>query len=287
MITQTFIVAVSGGVDSVVLLHMLVSKKRDNLKYVVAHFDHGIRSNSKEDAEFVKLIAKDSQLDFELGTGNLGPDASEETARNARYAFLRRVKDTYRAEKIVTAHHQDDLVETMVMNIMRGTSPRGLSPMQGFDDILRPLMNKTKSELIVYAKKHDLEWREDGTNDDTNYTRNLIRQTIIPKIGTARKELLAINRKVSDLYRDIDIRIVHLLPKKNVLSRSWFSQLPYVVQKELMRTWLVRSGVIDLDATTIVRVVNAVKTLPIGKRTDVNGHLWLISEKQNVLLTSK
>ncbi len=204
----TFIIAVSGGVDSVVLLHKIVSKIKNSpaltpdkypIKYVVAHFDHGIRKDSKQDAQFVKKLAVTNRLICEIGEGKLGVGVSEAVAREARYNFLRSVKDKYGAEKIITAHHQDDVLETMIINIIRGTGTHGLIPMSRQSDILRPLINQTKQSLLEYAKFKKLQWREDSTNKDEKYLRNYLRLQIMPKIAPKRQELLNINKKGSTL----------------------------------------------------------------------------------------
>jgi tRNA(Ile)-lysidine synthase len=288
MIPQKFIIAVSGGVDSIVLLHILLQRKPDNVTYIVAHFDHGMRLDSHEDAALVQSIAEKLQVSFELGQGDLGSAASEEQARDARYKFLRSVKDKYKAEKVITAHHQDDFIETILMNLLRGTSPRGLNPMQGNADILRPLINRSKESLYAYAKENDLNWKEDPSNTDEKYTRNYVRTNITTKLSTADKDMLiATSRKIDDLYQDIDNRIQYLLPPKNVLYRSTFVTYSYAVQRELLRAWLLRSGLVDIDRKLIERLVIACKTLPIGKKIDVDGRLWLLSEKENILLVSK
>jgi len=287
MIPQKYIIAVSGGVDSVVLLHKLMAKKPDTITYIVAHFDHGIRNDSFKDAQFVESIAKKSQLVFELGEGKLGSAASEEQARIARYEFLREIKEKYKAEKIITAHHQDDFLETIVMNMLRGTGPRGLNPMQGQADLVRPLMNKTKQDILEYVKAHKLEWREDPSNEDNKYMRNYVRMKIMPEINEHRDTLLASARRVEELYEDIDIRIQHLLPPKNILNRSRFILYSYSVQREVIRAWLLRCGVEEISRQLIERVCVACKTLPRGKRIDAGTHLWLLSEKDNVLIVSK
>jgi len=287
MIPQKYIIAVSGGVDSVVLLHKLIAKKPDTMTYIVAHFDHGIRADSSEDAEFVASIAKKSQLTYELGEGKLGIDASEEQARIARYAFLREIKEKYKAEKIITAHHQDDFLETIVMNMLRGTGPRGLNPMQGQNDLIRPLMNKTKQDILDYAAEHKLEWREDPSNQDEKFMRNYVRAKIMPRISEHRAALVTNAQKVEELYQDIDIRIQHLLPSKNILNRSRFVLYSYSVQRELIRAWLLRCGVEEISRQLIERVCIACKTLPHGKKIDIGTHLWLLSEKDNVLIVSK
>ena len=279
MIPQKFIIAVSGGVDSVVLLHMLMAKKPDTITYIVAHFDHGIRDDSHDDAAFVAQLASNSHLTFELGEGSLGSEASEDLARVARYKYLRSIKDKYQAEKIITAHHQDDFLETIVLNLLRGTGPRGLNPMQGQNDILRPLMNKNKLDILSYAKEHKLDWREDPTNTDDKYLRNYVRKNVMPKLASERQTLLETARKMDDVYADVDQRIQHMLPSKNILSRVRFVQYSYCVQREIMRAWLLRQ--------LIERLTVACKTLPMSKKIDVNGVLWLVSEKENLLLVSK
>jgi tRNA(Ile)-lysidine synthetase-like protein len=120
-----YVVAVSGGVDSVVLLDAL--SKLPNLELVVAHLDHGIREDSIEDRRFVASLAASYGLVFEYGEGRLGSGASEATAREARYNFLRGVKMKHDAKAIITAHHQDDLIETAILNMLRGTGRKGLT----------------------------------------------------------------------------------------------------------------------------------------------------------------
>lgn len=287
MNSKTFVVAVSGGVDSCVLLHMMAERKSDLVDYVVAHFDHGIRPDSTEDEKFVKSLAKKYGFRYESKRVELGKSAGEAEARKERYVFLREIKERYNAEKVVTAHHQDDIIETMIINILRGTGPRGLAVMQKPTDILRPLLNKTKKDLIEYAKIHKLEWREDATNDDPLYLRNYVRLNIMPRLKSKREYFVKLNKDMAKTYHDIDSRITSLLYAQRVLSRFMFVSLPYSVQKELMRAWLISYGVKVEDRKLIERAAIAGKTLPAGKKIDLDGYRWLASEKQNILITSK
>src|SRR5437764_343012 len=120
-----YVVAVSGGVDSVALLDMLA--RSDDLKLVVAHFDHGIRKDSAKDRKFVEDLAKNYDLPFVYEEGHLGSGTSEAVARGARYDFLHRVKKSHGAQAIITAHHQDDVLETAIINLLRGTGRKGLT----------------------------------------------------------------------------------------------------------------------------------------------------------------
>ena len=284
---QKYVVAVSGGVDSMALLHMLQARKRDSITYIVAHYDHGIRPESHEDRALVQKTAAQYGMPFESAEGHLGSNTSEAEARTARYAFLRKVKDTYKADKIITAHHQDDVIETMIINVVRGTGPRGLAPMQYQTDILRPLLAKTKQQLLTYAKQQSLLWHEDSTNTDENYLRNYIRLNITPKLETARQQLLTISESIDRLYLDIDMRISGIIYGKRTLYRPNFVYFPYIVQKEIMRAWLVKTGVSEIDRQLIERATIAAKTLPHGKKIDLDGSYWLNSEKQNIYITSK
>ena len=120
---KTYLVAVSGGVDSVALLDVLV-KGNPGSRLVVAHFDHGIRPNSSKDALFVKNLADRYGLDFIGRRAELGEGTSEATAREARYGFLFQAKEEIVAESLITAHHLDDFLETVVLNFHRGCKRR-------------------------------------------------------------------------------------------------------------------------------------------------------------------
>lgn len=282
---KKFIVAVSGGVDSSVLLHKLMQNKPEYVEYVVAHVDHNVRPYSSKDAEFVEKMALKYNLLF-CQTVLRTTKKDEDSLREKRYEFLFKLKDQYNAESIITAHHQDDVIETMIINLIRGTSPRGLSPMNRAG-ILRPLINSTKTDLLQYAKENKVLYVEDETNEDETYLRNYVRKNIMPKLSQSREQLLKINKTISELYEDIDIRVDHLVPKRNVLSRAAFVRYPHVVAKEVMRAWLLSLGVDDVDSRMIESAVVASKTLPRGKKIDIGKNYWLKSEKEVVQLIKK
>lgn len=277
--------AVSGGVDSVVLLHKLMVNKPEYVEYIVAHVDHNVRENSSRDAAFVEKMALKYNLLFRQ-TVLKNAKNDENSLRSARYDFLFKMKEEYKAESIITAHHQDDVLESMVINMLRGSSPRGLAPMTR-EGILRPLLNQRKTELIAYANEHNIQWVEDETNDDEAYLRNYIRKNIMPYLESVRIELMNINKKLSELYEDIDIRVSHIVPKRNIMSRITIIQLPHIVAKEVMRAWLIGQGIKNVDSTLIESAVIAAKTLPHGKKVDLGKHHWLQSEKDVVQIMKK
>jgi tRNA(Ile)-lysidine synthase len=237
MTREKWIVAVSGGVDSVVLLDMLVASQTADL--VVAHVDHGIRGDSHEDAVLVEGLAAQYELAFETVKLQLGSDASELQARDKRYEWLESIREQYGATAIATAHHQDDLIETIVINIQRGTGWRGLCSLRDTDQRKRPLLTMNKASIVSYAIERGLEWREDSTNDDVRYMRNYIRHGIIPRLTSdARRELLRLYYAQLPLRLQIEQEIVKLHDdayRDNGLSRYLLIMAPEAVALELLR----------------------------------------------------
>lgn len=250
-----YVVAVSGGVDSVVLLDMLVRSGRGDL--VVAHFDHGIRPDSAADARFVAGLAEKYGLPFETERAELGPSASEETARIHRYAFLRAMARRHEG-RIVTAHHQDDVIETIVINLRRGTGWRGLAVLND-PTIARPLLGAKKSQLYDYAVKRGLEWVEDETNSSDVYMRNRIRRQLGGFDEQSRSALLELHTKQRELVGKIDSET----EKLSTPSRHFFTMVDEAVAMELLRAQLASAG-LSLTRPRRFRLLHAIKTARAG-----------------------
>lgn len=266
-----YVVAVSGGVDSMTLLDLLSSQP--GLEFIVAHFNHGIRPDSGRDEEFVRKAVEKYQLPFEAACGKLGSEASEEQAREARYKFLGQAKQRYGADAIVTAHHQDDLIETAILNIMRGTGRRGLTAIGENPSIIRPLLHYPKKDILVYAKTHKLQWREDSTNKDERYLRNFIRRRIVAKLnGVQRQQFLSKIQKLGARNRVINQEIENLsqeLAKGKTIERAGFIALPTEIAREVLMHFLRQNNIRGFDRKTIERLAVAVKTAKAGSKHDV------------------
>ncbi|MCK9641683.1 MAG: tRNA lysidine(34) synthetase TilS [Prolixibacteraceae bacterium] len=266
-----YVVAVSGGVDSVVLLDLLAKNMTEQHEYVVAHFDHGIRHDSTKDAELVNSLAKKYGLTYESDSANLGAETNEADARDRRYEFLNKVKQKYSADALMTAHHQDDLIETSMINILRGTGRRGLSSLKSTNSILRPLLAYPKKQLIEYAKTNNLEWNEDSTNLDMTILRNHLRAKVVARMADKqRQEWLKLLNNAYKINQKLDTEIQNILHRglhKNqpVLNRSWFIMLPHEVSKEVLLAVLYSLKLQDFDKKTIERLTVQIKTLPHGK----------------------
>ncbi len=275
-------VAVSGGVDSVVLLDVLA--KNPSLNLTVAHFDHGIRPDSAEDRKFVQHLAEDKYgLPFVFDEGHLGAGASEAVAREARYAFLRRVKEASGARAIITAHHKDDVLETALINIARGTGRKGLSSLKSTDEVVRPLLAYTKSELVAYAQEQGLAWREDPTNKQDAYLRNRIRHKL-HDVPPERKDYLhAIIKRSRAINEEIDQILQQHLTDAGQLERHWFIMLPHAVAREVMAQWMRQAGA-TFNAGMVERLVVAGKTMLPNRRVDVDNTYQLVVGRDELAL---
>lgn len=282
----TYVVAVSGGVDSMVLLDLL--RQQPDLKLVVAHFDHGIRPDSSFDKDLVRSVASQHGLPFVYHQAKLGPDASEDTARKARYEFLHNVRQASGARAIVTAHHHDDALETALINLLRGTGRKGLTALKSHPTVHRPLLDVKKQVLRDYANDQGLVWREDSTNEDTKYLRNYVRHRLLSQFGPDDKEKLhAIIAKAHAVNNELDTQLMnylHVQSKNGTLDRQTFLRLPHTVAREVMAAWLRKHGIADFDQKSLERLVVRAKTLAPGKVTDVARGVSLVVSKHYLAL---
>ena len=182
------LVAVSGGPDSICLLNILYNlKEKLKIEIYVAHVNHLIREEAKGDAEFVKEFCRSKNIEFFYKEYNIKEKAKiekisvEEAGRNARYEFFEEIAQKYSINKIAIGHNKNDLVETLIMNILRGTGTQGLKAILNKNGIyIRPLLDISREKIEEYCEKNNLKPRIDLTNFENNYTRNKIRNIVIP-----------------------------------------------------------------------------------------------------------
>lgn len=189
------------------LLDLLIA--RGDYELVVAHVDHGIRDDSVQDLRLVRRVAQDYGLRMVHTVYSYSKDTSENELRDARYSFLREQMRLVGAQAILVGHHADDLLETSIMNVRRGTDRYGAAGGMSRKSILRPLIRVHKNELLDYAQKHNLSWREDSTNQDLKYTRNKIRHEVIPAIDVATYRQHV--SRLADLNQKIDSELAGLV----------------------------------------------------------------------------
>lgn len=281
----SYVVAVSGGVDSMVLLDIL--SRRPELKLTVAHLDHGIRDDSGEDFQLVRSVADTLSVPLVGLEANLGAKTSEAKAREVRYEFLRKVQKDTNGDGIITAHHQDDVIETAMLNIMRGTGRKGLTSISS-SDVIRPLLSVPKSELIDYAAQRGLAWREDSTNSDQKYLRNYVRHNYVTQLTPQkREELVGIINELGATNIELDSLLLKYMedqPVKDLIDRQWFNHLPHNVSREVLATWLRTNGIRDFDSKALERLVVAAKTGQNGKTFPVNSGYNMVVSRESLAL---
>ena len=215
----TVLVAVSGGADSVALLDLLASVAAERRwRLVVAHVDHGIQEGSAAVAQQVQALARRYDLPFEIGELELGRGASETSARRARYAWLEATGKRLGADWLVTAHHQDDQVETILLRVLRGSGPAGLAgiPSRTRRGLIRPLLDFTHGELVAHARERGLVFHEDPANEDPRHLRSWLRRDVLPalegRLGRQlRRDLLRLGRAAASERRAWD-SVLNRLP---------------------------------------------------------------------------
>ena len=250
---ERVVVAVSGGPDSLALLSIL----RELLPVVplhltVAHFDHGWRADSTDDRDFVAAIAAKWGFDFHTARAAADTPHTENAARTARYAFLRQTAAQTNSTAIALGHTRDDQVETLLLHLLRGSGSRGLAAMRRRDgDLARPLLDIARSEIEAYLSRLHLTARRDATNEDPRFTRNRLRQQLLPAIEAfdpAARELLA---RTADILSEEDRFLeaqVGDLADDIAKDREAFAQLPPALQRRVIRRLVPNAAFLEVEA---------------------------------------
>ena len=228
------ILAVSGGVDSMALLAMY--KQAD---IVVAHIDHGTRKSSVEDADFVRQKCQELGVKFYETKLELGSGVSEELARKKRYEFLKTIQEK-EGGTLCTAHHLDDVLESIVINLIRGTGWRGLTPFYG-DELVRPFIitKMWKRDVLKFAGEQNICFRQDPTNYETNYLRNRVREKMAELDKTARVNIINLFEKQNVLRGKIE-KLVAELARQTVVGKNFHKKELFLTADEKVALEVLR-----------------------------------------------
>ena len=302
-------IALSGGVDSIVLFHLLVTEYKDSYKeLVVFHINHGLREESYEEAEFVEKFVKDFDVKFykeELNMSDLERDShtSEEMlARELRYQAFNKMAKLEGVTKLLTAHHKNDQVENILMRLLTGRSiDHSLAICEEIEmaglTIYRPLLNSLKAELEEYAREKNLHYYIDATNFDTDYTRNNIRHNIVPLLNDINSGSFDNLINFANYYQNINnnLKKAILSNKDNYifsrdedkisLVKDKFLELNEEEMYFLLKDLIVDElGIFDVKQRAIFDVVSSLKKNSGNKSYDLKNNLKIISQYESIYI---
>jgi tRNA(Ile)-lysidine synthase len=266
-----YLVGVSGGRDSVALLHWLIALGYQKL--VVCHFNHRLRGRSSDaDARFVEKLTAKCGVDFESGAANVRALSKERkvsvetAAREARYTFFAEAARRRKCRTIFLAHHADDLVETFLINLFRGAGSAGLAAMRTVFTrpvadieltIVRPLLSIWRTEIDNYVRTHGLKFREDPTNKNLEPMRNRMRNRVIPYLEkTLGRNIRQNIWRTAIIVAEEEKWIDHELPDSidADLSLTKLRALPVALQRRAILKWLHAQNIPELGFDVIERV---------------------------------
>ena len=235
---STVVVAVSSGPDSMALLNLLLELREEKkLKIVVGHINHNLREESEEEFEFTKKYAIDNKCEFEwIKFDEYETNSIENEARERRYQFFEQILKKYNSKYLLTAHHGDDLIETILMRLTRGSSLNGyagfkkISIRKGYN-ILRPLIFYTKDEILKYLEKNSIPYRIDKTNFSKKITRNRYRLDILPLLKNEDKDVHKKYLKFSEELEEVN----------SFLEKYINSKYEEVVQNNMINISLIKN----------------------------------------------
>ena len=186
---EKILLAVSGGLDSMVMADLFL---KGGFDFEIAHCNFGLRGEESDgDEAFVLTWAEKNSINCYVRSFDLGEGSIQLEARNARYQWFSELLLEHRLDKLATAHHLNDSLETVLINLVRGTGIKGVKGIPSKSgQVIRPLLFASRKDLHTYAIDIDLDWREDSSNEGTDYDRNLIRHEVVPKLENLNPSLL-------------------------------------------------------------------------------------------------
>ncbi|QQQ27530.1 tRNA lysidine(34) synthetase TilS [Chryseobacterium indoltheticum] len=250
----TYLLAVSGGADSIVLAYLFNELRNAEIKFQIAHINYKLRGeDSDSDQKVVEDFCKKNDIKFhlyEVSENDKQPENSIQLwARELRYRFFREIQAKENLDFLVTAHHLNDQLETFIINLSKASGINGLSGIPANENnILRPLLNFSKDEIYQFAKANNIVFREDLSNKKNDYLRNKIRNEIVPKLSETNDQFLEnFKRSISHLNQTKDFvhKQIEIIEKDlsvfnkehKILSKEKLTQESDFVQFEILKKY--------------------------------------------------
>lgn len=298
---ETLITATSGGPDSMALLSLLIKlSQTKKITIICAHVNHNLRKESQEEAIMVEKYANENNLVFEKMEINHYKGNAENYARTQRYNFFEKLIKKYNATYLLTAHHGDDLTETILMRMVRGSSLKGYSGFQEITDketykIYRPLITKTKDELLNYVKTNNIPYAVDKTNFSEEYTRNRYRLNILPILKKENKSVHLKFLKFSETLKLYDDHInkeanekLNKVYQNNNLNLKLFENEDELIKRKILYQILNNLYYKNISLITdnhVELILNIIESSRPNLKINLPSKVLVIKNYQNLYFT--
>ena len=289
---EFIIIGVSAGPDSMALLHMILTNT--NKKIVCAHINHNKRKSSIEEEKYLKNYCQNNNIIFECHRiTSYTENNFENEARKKRYEFYEKILNKYNSHILLLAHHGDDLIETVLMKIVRGSNLEGYAGIKTYSyqknyTIIRPLLSLTKQDIIKYNQENNIKYYIDESNNDINYTRNRYRKEILPLLkkedNAVHLKFLKYSNTLQEYYNYIEKIVIKKIKNKyknNIINITSFKKEDLFIQKNII--FYILSNLYNNEGN-IIKDKNINDILKLTKSNKVNAYINLpknyIAKKQ-------
>lgn len=308
---DTIIIGVSGGADSMALLHVLIDLiQAYNLTLIAAHIHHGLRGKAADEDQMLVektcnkygVICEVLHIDVNKLAKEQGLTV-EEAGRNARYHFFNVLCQKHQTKKVAVAHHQNDQAETVVHHFFRGSGLKGLCGMQPIrqDGLIRPLLMVTREEIEAYCRENKIQFRTDDTNFSTEYTRNAIRLSLIPEIeknfnpnfirNIAQMSMLLSDENdwIEKMTQQAYQNVAQTQHNKIKLSRSGTIDMPKALMRRVIRESIrkVKGNITNIESKHVEMVVDLVKHGRTGAQIQLPKGTRVICDTNHIVFEGK
>jgi tRNA(Ile)-lysidine synthase len=303
--SNTIIVGLSGGPDSVYLLHQLhIIKDEYNLTLIAAHLDHEWRKDSDKDVLFCKQLCEKLDITFVHGKASQLEHSfkyngsKEELGRNLRRHFFESLKKEQKADSIALAHHEDDQLETFFIRLVRGTTISGITGIKEKDDLyIRPLLNCSKKEILDFLKTNSIQFLTDPTNESDEFLRNKIRNKLVPVFEDCddryKKNIIRFMHQAKETEQYLQKQTKELFEKLFINKEIDIVQLQKVspfMQKRVISFWICKDApkftLTEKFIEEIIRFLLHTHN-PSHKKTHQLNNQWALYKTLNKAFISK
>ena len=293
---KNILISVSGGSDSMCLARVLINfQEKLDISLHCIHFHHGIRKESDDEEEFVRNFAQQNEMPCYIHkhTQMKNIKGMQNSARKWRFQKIQICKIENKIDTVATGHHLDDLIETQLWKITRGCSLLQLSPLKPKENhFIRPLLHTTKRDIINYLSQNHHQWKEDLSNQNNDYTRNIIRNSILPLLYqnfgfSLRKKMLAIAQEsieLENLYYDATQKIDK---NKNNLPYSYVWKLPPLFAKTLIHNFLLQQTVQSILRNQIENIYQLTMSNKGNWRVELHKGFVALGKLKKIIIITK